>query len=374
MLILGIETSCDETSVAVVRDGVAVLSNVISSSRKTFEALAGVIPEQAARMQIECMIPVLEQALKEANVTMKDIAAIAVTRGPGLLGSLLVGTVTARALASIHKKPLIGVHHTLGHLSSPWLNNGLTLSSENTKKRTNEETNPRPVPSENHPPQFPLLTLSVSGGHTDLWYRASHTTGTLLGRTRDDAAGEAFDKGASMLGLPYPGGPSIQKTAEGGNIHAFEFPLPLHDEDTLDFSFSGLKTSLKYLLRDLGFSAEGIHDQPMRRAGNLAASYQHAICNHLINGLLRALEKHSDVREIHIVGGVSANIHLRDLSTEILAGENVSVRVPQSLNFCTDNAAMIAAAGEFMHQETGDRAFVTFETKASMPLDFSLHQ
>ena len=157
MLILGIETSCDETSVAVVEDGIRVRSNVISSSRKTFEALAGVIPEQAARMQVECMIPVLERAVTEAKVTMKHIDAIAVTKGPGLLGSLLVGTVTARALASIHQKPLIGVHHTLGHLSSPWLENGLILSQD-TNTRTNELTNPRPAAIDQQTPQFPVLT------------------------------------------------------------------------------------------------------------------------------------------------------------------------------------------------------------------------
>ncbi|NOS66755.1 MAG: tRNA (adenosine(37)-N6)-threonylcarbamoyltransferase complex transferase subunit TsaD [Candidatus Peribacteraceae bacterium] len=363
MLILGIETSCDETSVAVVRDGVDVLSNVISSSWKTFEALAGVIPEQAARMQVECMIPVLEQALKEASVTMNEIDAIAVTRGPGLLGSLLVGTVTARALASIHKKPLIGVHHTLGHLSSTWLENGSVIDSN---QRINQLTNPRSHSSENQLPQFPLLTLSASGGHSDLWYRASHPRGTLLGRTRDDAAGEAFDKGASMLGLPYPGGPSIQKAAEGGDPNAFEFPLPLHNEDTLDFSFSGLKTSLKYLLRDLESTNKPIN----QLTPDLSASYQHAICRHLVDRIDRAIKKHSDVKEIHLVGGVSANIQLRNLTADLCAKrkEPLMVRVPKTLSYCTDNAAMIAAAGFFLSQELGEKAFVRFETKASMSL------
>ena len=340
-LILGIETSCDETSVAVVEDGNRVLSNVISSSRKTFEALAGVIPEQAARMQVECMIPVLEQALKEAGVTMEQIDAIAVTRGPGLLGSLLVGTVTARALASIHNKPLIGVHHTLGHLSSTWLDGGAT-------------------------PLFPIITLSASGGHTDLWYRQSHTAGILLGRTLDDAAGEAFDKGASMLGLPYPGGPSIQAAAEGGDVLKFAFPLPLHNEDTLDFSFSGLKTSLKYLLRDLATR----NSKP--ETADLAASFQHAICNHLTDRIRLALEKFPDVREVHLVGGVSANTHLRNLTAELCAKKRVIVRVPKNLGYCTDNAAMIAAAGFFLDEEIGERASASFATKASMRLDENL--
>ncbi len=347
MLILGIETSCDETSVAVVRDGVTVLSNVISSSRKTFEALAGVIPEQAARMQIECMIPVLERALSEARVTMKEIDAIAVTRGPGLLGSLLVGTVTARALAAIHRKPLIGVHHTLGHLSSPWLDGGLTLP-----------------PSPGRIPAFPVLTLSVSGGHSDLWLRTSHVTGELIGRTRDDAAGEAFDKGASMLALPYPGGPSIERAARTGNERAYDFPLPLHGEDTLDFSFSGLKTSLKYLLRD----------QPDAPVPDAAASFQYAICRHLVHRLQKAIHRHPGVQEVHIVGGVSANARLRQAASDTCAEISPAtiVRVPATLAYCTDNAAMIASAGEFIARELGDGAYATFATAASLPLAASM--
>lgn len=348
MRILGIETSCDETSIAVVEDGVRVRSNVIASSRKTFEALAGVIPEQAARMQVECVIPVLEQALSEAKLSMNDIDAIAVTRGPGLLGSLLVGTVTARTLASIHRKPLIGVHHTLGHLSSTWLD---AVAA----------------------PAFPVLTLSASGGHTDIWHRSSHTRGALLGRTRDDAAGEAFDKGASMLGLPYPGGPSISKAAESGDPMSHVFPMPLRGEDTLDFSFSGLKTSLKYLLRDLA-----TRPSTTLRAGNsplvvpdLAASFQHAICAHLIDGLRRAAMKYPAIEEIHIVGGVSANTHLRILADELSQElpHKPRVRVPTSLAYCTDNAAMIAAAGHFLLHENPHSATEAFPTAASIPLD-----
>ncbi|MSR86910.1 tRNA (adenosine(37)-N6)-threonylcarbamoyltransferase complex transferase subunit TsaD [Candidatus Peribacteria bacterium] len=358
MRILGIETSCDETSVAVVLDGIHVQSNVISSSRATFEKLAGVIPEQAARMQIECITPVLQEALIEAKITMSDIDAIAVTRGPGLLGSLLVGTVTARAIASIHKKPLIGVHHTLGHLSSTWLEGGHEITSYGR-------------PGGASLPLFPLLTLSASGGHTDLWHRASHTRGRLLGRTRDDAAGEAFDKGASMLGLPYPGGPSIQKAAEGGDVKAYDFPLPLHAEDTLDFSFSGLKTSLKYLLRDISraSSTRGPQVEDLRLTIDMAASFQHAICRHLVDRVERAITRHPDVKEIHLVGGVSANIHLRNVMGDLCRKKGVTVRVPKNLSYCTDNAAMIAAAGFFLHQELGDDVFNTFQTEASIPLE-----
>ncbi|MBU2213680.1 tRNA (adenosine(37)-N6)-threonylcarbamoyltransferase complex transferase subunit TsaD [Patescibacteria group bacterium] len=225
MLILSIETSCDETSAAVVEDGTKVLSNVIASSVESFKSTGGVIPEEAARKQVEFILPVINKTLIDAGITKDEVDAIAVTRGPGLLVSLIVGTTVARTLASLWKKPLIGVHHTLGHLSSTWL-------------EATEEF------------QFPILTLSASGGHTDLWFRTSHTQGQLLGRTRDDAAGEAFDKGAIMLELGYPGGPAIAKAAEKGNYEYYDFPLPLHDDPSLDFSFSGLKTSLKYLLRN----------------------------------------------------------------------------------------------------------------------------
>lgn len=360
MLILGIETSCDETSVAVVEDGVRVLSNVISSSKAAFERLAGVIPEQAARRQIECVVPVLRDAMEQAKVSWKQIDAIAVTKGPGLMGSLLVGTATARVLAAVHKKPLIGVHHTLGHLVSTFLENGLVLGG--TKSRSNEVT------KENQNPSFPLLTLSVSGGHTDLWYRTSPVTGTLLGRTRDDAAGEAFDKGASMLGLPYPGGPSVSKTAEGGDEKRFPFPMPLHDEPGLDFSCSGLKTSLKYLLRDQGVTDPA--SMPQQLKADIAASFQYGICRHLLDRTTRAIEAHPDAQELHIVGGVSANSRLRTMAAEVL--KTIPVRVPATLAYCTDNAAMIAAAGYFLLKEHPDRAQAPFATSASLPLEQSL--
>ena len=342
MRILGIETSCDETSAAVVEDGCSVLSNVIASSQQTFRLLAGVIPEEAARKQVECMMPVLRQALDEAKLSLGDIDAIAVTRGPGLLGSLLVGTTTARAIASVWKKPLIGVHHTLGHLSSTWLQ-----ATES--------------------PSFPILTLSASGGHTDLWYRTSHLHGSLIGRTRDDAAGEAFDKGASMLALPYPGGPSIAKKAEGGNHNAYKFPSPLHQENTLDFSFSGLKTSLKYLLRDLPLDPIATPDDA--RIRDIAASFQHGICLHLLDRLEHAIAQFHDAKEVHLVGGVSANKHLRALTQELSIASSIMLRVPATGAFCTDNAAMIAAAGYFLWQESGEDAAKPFDTAASIPLE-----
>ncbi len=333
MRILAIESSCDETSIAVVENGCVVQSTIIASSQLAFKASGGVIPEEAARKQVESILPVLHLALEPIENGWESIDAIAVTKGPGLLGSLLVGTVTGRTLASIHKKPLIGVHHTLGHLSSTWLN---------TDTRT--------------PPQFPILTLSASGGHTELWLRTGHTHGQLIGRTIDDAAGEAFDKGATLLGLPYPGGPSISKAAESGNKDAFPFTMPLKKEDTFNFSFSGLKTNLRYTIRDLT-TEPNIPD--------LAASFQHAICLHLVDRIKKAIKQYPDIKEVHLVGGVSANTALRAMTTE--ACPNLTVRFPATLAFCTDNAAMIASAAYFLTQEEPP-ATDSFETSASLPL------
>lgn len=333
MKILGIETSCDETAAAVVDDGRIVRSNVISTSRDAFARTGGVIPEEAARKQLECIEPVISTALAEAGYSPADLDAVAVTHAPGLLGSLLVGTISARTFAWVHGLPLVGVHHTLGHLSSPWLG----LEEE---------------------PSFPILTLSVSGGHTDLWLRTSHMCGSRIGHTRDDAAGEAFDKGASLLGLPYPGGPSIADAAKGGNDRTFDFPLPLAGDDSLDWSFSGLKTSLRYLLRD--------DPSALDRLPDLAASYERAICRHLVDRLERALARHPEVREMHVVGGVSANIRLRSM----VEGLGKTTCWPSRAEYCTDNGAMIAAAGEFLLRERPDAARA-FETSASLPLSLA---
>lgn len=345
MRILAIESSCDETSVAVVDNGIAVHTNIIASSMAAFKASGGVIPEEAARKQVESILPVLHLALASADGGWSSIDAIAVTKGPGLLGSLLVGTMTARALASMHQKPLIGVHHTLGHLSSTWLGTDAA-----------------------HAPAFPILTLSASGGHTDLWMRTSHTHGTLIGHTIDDAAGEAFDKGATMLGLPYPGGPSIAKAAETGNKDAFPFTIPLKKEKTFNFSFSGLKTNLRYTIRDVGDRKSEIGDPGHALTADLAASFQNAICIHLVDRIKKALESYPDIKEIHLVGGVSANTFLRSLVTDLRSQiSTLVVRFPQTLAFCTDNAAMIASAAYFLMQEEKN-ATDTFETSASLPL------
>ncbi|MSR67527.1 tRNA (adenosine(37)-N6)-threonylcarbamoyltransferase complex transferase subunit TsaD [Candidatus Peribacteria bacterium] len=341
MRILGIETSCDETSAAVVDHGCNVLSCVIGSSKKDFEFRGGVIPEDAARKQLEMILPVIEKALKNANCDHTEIDAIAVTAGPGLLGSLLVGTTTSRALSALWKKPLIPVHHTLGHLSSTWLEaEGVDV--------------------------FPILTLSVSGGHSDLWYRTSHMTGALLGSTRDDAAGEAFDKGAMMLGLPYPGGPALASLADAGDEESCTFPLPLSHEHSMDFSFSGLKTSLKYVLRDLG---DRVKDDSVR--ASIAASYQFAICLHLQSSVERALKKFPECKHIHVVGGVSANQRLRVMLKKLAEVHGIGVRWPSQLSYCTDNGAMIAAAGFFLISEKPETLGADFKTSATQSLSLS---
>ena len=334
MIILGIETSCDETSAAVVRNGTEVLCNIIASTKDVFAQSGGVVPEDAARRQVELILPVLHSARTDAGLSYADIDAIAITKGPGLMGSLLVGVMAARTLSLVHNIPLIGVHHTLGHLSSIWLEHS-------------EE------------PTFPCVTLSVSGGHSDLWLRSSHTDGKLIGKTKDDAAGEAFDKGAAMLGLPYPGGPSIAKAAESGDASAFNFPIALSKEKTCDFSFSGLKNSLRLAIQK--------HDGDLEKLRpNLAASYQEAICAQLCHRVSHALTLYPDVKEVHTVGGVSANSRLR----EMLQG-NISpcaLRTPKTIPYCTDNAAMIASAGYFIQLEKPKEAYEAFITSTSTSL------
>jgi N6-L-threonylcarbamoyladenine synthase len=342
MLILGIETSCDETSAAVVRNGREVLSCVIASSRKDFELTGGVIPEEAARKQQEVILAVIAKALSDAHASAQTIDAIAVTAYPGLIGSLLVGTFTARSLSAVWQKPLIPIHHTLGHLSSVWLT------------KTNDAQKSVPV--------FPLMTLSVSGGHSDIWYRTAHARGSCIGTTRDDAAGEAFDKGAVMLGLPYPGGPALAALAESGDEHQYSFPRPLHDDPAVAFSFSGLKTSLKYLLRDLG------HEPSREERASIAASYQYAIIQHLEDKLTRALDLYPDTQELHLVGGVSANTRLRIMSKDLCEKNGIQLRYPEELRYCTDNGAMIAAAGEFLVHENPSMIDARFETSASLSL------
>lgn len=330
MRILGIETSCDETAAAVVDNGTDVLSNVISSQIELHKAHGGVVPELAARGQVTAIIPVIEAALTDANSTLGDIDAIAFTNTPGLAGSLLVGVNAAKGWAWSTRKPLIPVNHLEGHVHANWLQRA-----------------ERPVPE----PVFPAVCLLVSGGHTELVLMRSHNDYELLGESIDDAAGEAFDKGARLLGLSYPGGPAIQKASEGGDPAAFAFPRSQLG-DSLDFSFSGLKTSLlrqvdPYRLPDDRPKAPGAifpkHRPPIYRddlpLADLAASYQEAIVDVLASKLVRATVE-TGAKSMLLAGGVAANRNLRDRIQE-RAPEGVIVRWP-AMEFCTDNAAMIA--------------------------------
>ncbi len=326
MNILGIETSCDETAVAVVKDGRKVLANVIASQVDLHAKTGGVVPEVAAREHVLKMIPVLEECLREAEWNWEDIDALAVTKGPGLVSSLIIGTETASVISQVKGIPLIPVQHIIGHIYSNWLGH-------------DEEI------------QFPLLVLTVSGGHNEIYLMRDHYDFELLGETRDDASGEAFDKVARLLGLGYPGGPEIAREAEKGDPDAFQFPRVMLEKDSLDFSFSGLKTAVLTEVKQL--HAKGVELNDAVRC-DLAASFQEAAVDILSAKLMRALEMYPDVKEIHLAGGVSANRLLRARIGE-LKPDSVEFRFPQSIRFCTDNAAMIAGAGYYLWQKDPDK-------------------
>jgi N6-L-threonylcarbamoyladenine synthase len=311
--ILAIETSCDETAAADIEDGRALHSSVVASQMEMHARYGGVYPEVASRQHVLSITPVVEQALTQANLSLKDMDAIAVTQGPGLAGSLVVGMNMAKGLALGTNKPLVGVNHLEGHIYSAWVH------------KSNETAPPAP--------RFPLMALLVSGGHTELNLMTDHLTYQRLGSTRDDAAGEAFDKVARLLKLSYPGGPSIQKAAEGGNPEAFNFPRAWL-EGTWNFSFSGLKTSVLYEVRAL--QKQGM-ELPV---ADLAASFQRAVVDVLFKKTMNAAREFG-AREILVAGGVSANKTLRET---FKAQTEFPVHIPP-LSLCTDNAAMIAAAG-----------------------------
>jgi N6-L-threonylcarbamoyladenine synthase len=315
MIILGIETSCDETAAAVVEGGVLVKSNVIRSSIDLHQQYGGVVPEIAAREHLKIMLPVVKIALEEAKTTWKDIDAIAVTIEPGLIGSLLIGINTARTLALLKNKPLLEVNHIHGHIYSNWLSSTLDNYIH---------------------PQFPLLVLTVSGGHNDLILMRAHHQFELIGESIDDAAGEAFDKVAKMLGLPYPGGPSVSKAALTGDKNKYHFPRSWLDKNRFDFSFSGLKTAVLY-------ASQKEQTLTPKIIADLSASFQEAACDVLSAKLMKAAKQY-DVEEIHLAGGVSANTRLREMIQERKVN-HLGFRYPESMRFCTDNAAMIAAAG-----------------------------
>lgn len=306
--ILAIETSCDETAAAVVEDGVTILSNIIASQTDLHAQYGGVFPEVASRKHIEVIHAVIDRAMSEAYLGFEDLDCIAVTQGPGLVGSLLVGLNVAKGLALARKKPLLGINHIEGHIYSLW------LSEEDPETEIT----------------FPVLTLVVSGGHTELILMEDHLQYRHLGGTIDDAAGEAFDKVGRLLGLPYPGGPQIDKASEGGNAGAFNFPRAIMDEG-YDFSFSGLKTAV---LREVER-----YDEGRLPVDDLAASFQAAVVDVLVEKTMRAAREH-EVAAVHLAGGVSANRALRwAMNTRL----DMPVRYP-AMVLCTDNAAMIAAA------------------------------
>ncbi len=314
-LILGIESSCDETAAAVVKNGREVLSNVINTQIDLHKKYGGVVPEIASRKHIENIDAVVEEALVKANVTIGDIDAVAVTYGPGLVGALLVGVSFAKAYAYAAKKPLIPVHHIKGHIMANFI--------------AHKELEP------------PFVCLVASGGHSHIVLAEDYTEFKILGRTRDDAAGEAFDKIARVIGLGYPGGPKVDKLAKEGNPEAVKFPRVRIDKDSLDFSFSGVKTAvINYLHKQEQLGAE------VNKA-DIAASFQAAVTDVLVEHTVEAAEKYN-MSTIAIAGGVAANSELREKMTVEAKKKNISVLFPPPV-LCTDNAAMIACAGYYSY-------------------------
>jgi len=323
VLLLALETSCDETSAAVLKNGKEVLSNIVATQTEFHQKYGGIVPEIASRKHIEVINPIIQEALDKAKVKFKDLDAVAVTYGPGLVGSLLVGLCAAKAIAWAMKIPLIGVNHLEGHIYANFLVHSL----------------PREESRGSSVPQFPFLCLIVSGGHTLIVLVKDHGKYETLGRTRDDAAGEAYDKVARFLGLGFPGGPIIDKLAKEGDPHAVEFKRPMMEKEFgYDFSFSGIKTAVvNYASKQKVVSNKQLAD--------IAASFQQAVVETLVEKTIKAALKHK-VKTIALAGGVSANSALRKHLSERGKGEGFKVIIPP-LEYTTDNAAMIAAAAFF---------------------------
>ncbi len=331
MLVLGIESSCDETAAAVLADG-AVRADVVQSQDRIHARYGGVVPELASRRHIEVVLPVVAQALDGAGVRLGDLDGIAVTCGPGLVGSLLVGLSAAKAFAYAHDVPLVGVNHLEGHIFAGRL------------------ADPTLEP--------PFLALVVSGGHTALYAAEAELAYRLIGQTRDDAAGEAFDKVAKLLGLGYPGGPVVERTARGGDPRAIPFPVAQFQDGAPDFSFSGLKTAVSLYVREHGpLSPAGVAD--------VCASFQATAVKMLVRKAVRAARR-LGIRRILLTGGVAANRALRDALEAECAEHGYRWTAPPA-RLCTDNAAMIAAAGT-ARLRAGERADLTLNAHASLPL------
>jgi N6-L-threonylcarbamoyladenine synthase len=334
MLVLGIESSCDETAAAVVKDGRCILSNVVASQIELHRQYGGVVPEIASRKHMEVIVPVILQAMNEAHIAIDDLDGIAATRGPGLVGSLLVGLSVGKAMAYARKKPFVGVNHLEGHIASIYL--------------------------EDEAPDFPFVALVVSGGHTSIYLVENFNCLKVLGKTRDDAAGEAFDKAAKLMNIGYPGGVVIDRLAREGDRNRIPFPRAI--KDTLDFSFSGLKTSLLNYMRKTSRSFDD--DIP-----DIAASYQEAIVDVLVEKTFRAAHLTS-VSNIVVCGGVASNSRLRERFNEMSIAFGVRVFFP-ALFLCTDNAAMIAVVGNHL-LEMGRNDSLDLNAVSRWPEDHSI--
>ena len=329
--ILAIETSCDETAAAVVENGTTILSNVVASQVDLHAQYGGVFPEVASRRHVEVIYPVIEEAMNKAHMGFDDVDCIAVTQGPGLVGSLLVGVNAAKGLALARNKPILGINHIEGHVYSLWLTGAVTEI------------------------EFPFLTLVVSGGHTELYLMMDHGRYQHLGGTLDDAAGEAFDKVGRLLGLPFPGGPAIDRAAEQGDSEAFRFPRAVMEKEYgYNFSFSGLKTAVMRQTKQYQAGRLPVPD--------LAASFQAAVVDALVTKTAEAAQAYG-VTAVHLAGGVSANRQLRQVMAEQVA---LPVRCPP-LSLCTDNAAMIAAAAHW-HFVNGRRDSLALDVLPGLQL------
>ena len=331
-VVLGIETSCDETAAAVLVDGRRVLSSVVASQDDVHAPYGGVVPELASRRHLEVIVPVVDKALRDAGVGLGDLDGIAVTQGPGLVGSLLVGCSMAKSLAWVHGLPLVGVNHLEGHIYAAFLTED--------------------------PPEHPFLALVVSGGHTALYHASAPLAYRLVGQTRDDAAGEAFDKVAKLLGLGFPGGPIIQKTAERGDPRAVEFPMAQITDGSRDFSFSGIKTAVSQHVKRRGPLTD-------TQVADVAASFQAAVVKTLVRRTIRAA-LHLGVKRVLLTGGVAANGPLRAALVAEGGEHGIHVHIPPP-RLCTDNAAMITAAGT-ARLAAGERAPLTLNAVPDLAL------